>query len=66
MGLKNYAKNAVDFIVIKDTGDGRGVNQWQNPDILPVLPQNRTFTTKTFATYWYSTIKAVVSCIQAP
>lgn len=42
-----------DFIKVKDEEDGRPVNRWKSPDILPVLPKNRTFGASDYASYWY-------------
>lgn len=42
----------LDFIKVKDEEDGRPVDRWRSPDILPVLPKNRTFAAKDYASYW--------------
>lgn len=41
------------FIQVKDEQDGRPVDRWTSPDILPVLPKNRTFGKKDYVSYWY-------------
>jgi hypothetical protein len=44
---------AIDnFIIIKDEDDGRPVDRWKSPDILPVLPNNRNFDSSDYASYW--------------
>ncbi|KAF4636900.1 hypothetical protein G7Y89_g1177 [Cudoniella acicularis] len=42
----NVINRFLDKIRIHDDIDSRPINRWTNPDILPVLPKNRTFTTK--------------------
>ncbi|KAK3314112.1 permease for cytosine/purines, uracil, thiamine, allantoin-domain-containing protein [Apodospora peruviana] len=37
---------------IKDDEHGRPTDRWTNPDILPVLPENRTFTKKSYFGFW--------------
>ncbi|RDW84988.1 uracil permease-3 [Coleophoma cylindrospora] len=41
-------------IRIHDDEDGRTIDRWTNLDILPVLPKNRTFTSKAYVSYWIS------------
>lgn len=41
------------FLQVKDGEDERPVSRWKGPDILPVLPKNRTFVTSDYASYWY-------------
>ncbi|RDW78166.1 uracil permease-1 [Coleophoma crateriformis] len=41
-------------IRIRDDEDGRTIDRWTNLDILPVLPKNRTFTSKAYVSYWIS------------
>ncbi|OAA55850.1 uracil permease [Niveomyces insectorum RCEF 264] len=45
-------RSLVDFVTIKDTDDGRPVDRWKSPDILPVLPKNRRFDSKDYISYW--------------
>ncbi|RFU32336.1 hypothetical protein B7463_g3976, partial [Scytalidium lignicola] len=54
MSLSSGLNFVLNKIRIHDDDDGRPINRWTNPDILPVLPKNRTFTTKTYVTYWIS------------
>ncbi len=45
-------KTIRDFVVITDEEDGRPVDRWKSPDILPVLPKNRTFNSTDYISYW--------------
>lgn len=53
MPIPGPIRKVVDIVAIKDNEDGRQVDKWTNPDILPVLPRNRTFTSSSYASYWY-------------
>lgn len=52
MPMPALVRKVVDVVVIKDEEDAGRVDKWTNPDILPVLPQNRTFTSQSYASYW--------------
>ncbi|KAI1323632.1 permease for cytosine/purines, uracil, thiamine, allantoin-domain-containing protein [Xylariaceae sp. FL0255] len=52
--MANILKYINDFIKVKEDEDGRTVNQWKSPDILPVLPKNRIFGTLDYCNYWVS------------
>ncbi|KAH8674590.1 permease for cytosine/purines, uracil, thiamine, allantoin-domain-containing protein [Tricladium varicosporioides] len=54
MPVQQIIHKILDKVRIYDDVDGRPVNRWTNPDILPVLPKNRTFTTKAYVSYWIS------------
>ena len=49
MGLKGRLRAINEAIQVKDHEDGRPVDRWKSPDILPVLPKNRTFTSGDYA-----------------
>ncbi len=51
----------VDVLRVKDGEDGRPVDRWTNPDILPVLPENRTFTRRSYFGFWYGLTPRQVS-----
>jgi hypothetical protein len=40
------------LIRVKGETDVRKVDRWMSPDILPVLPENRTFRSKDYVAYW--------------
>lgn len=50
----NILRRIIDKIQIKDDIDERPIDRWTNPDILPVLLKNRTFTSKDYISYWIS------------
>lgn len=52
MSLSNNLRKLDRFIQVHDETDGRVVNKWASPDILPVLPKNRRFGTTDYASYW--------------
>ncbi|EXJ83331.1 hypothetical protein A1O1_06952 [Capronia coronata CBS 617.96] len=41
-----------NLIRVKGESDVRKVSRWMSPDILPVLPENRTFRSKDYVAYW--------------
>lgn len=44
--------NILDRLRVEDSENGRPTDRWTNPDILPVLPENRTFTKKSYFGFW--------------
>jgi cytosine/uracil/thiamine/allantoin permease len=46
-------KRAVNALRVRDSENGRPTDRWTNGDILPVLPENRTYTHKSYLGFWY-------------
>lgn len=51
MSKESFSK-VLDRLKVHDKENGRHTDRWTNADILPVLPENRTFTLKTYLGFW--------------
>ena len=61
--MAKVLKAVRDFVTITDEDDGRPVDRWKSPDILPVLPKNRTFGMADYASYWYEACSSISATI---
>ncbi|EPE04392.1 ncs1 nucleoside transporter family protein [Ophiostoma piceae UAMH 11346] len=52
--MPSFLRKIDDFVRIKDESDGRPVDRWKSPDILPVPPKNRNFGAGDYVSYWVS------------
>ena len=53
----------VDKARVQGEEGGRMTDRWTNPDILPVLPENRNFNLKSYLGFWYNKRSNAMDCL---